>query len=255
MPASTKTTISACTQSQKRGTSTPGVLLDYRLAQRDRHGMRARVRLELRDHALRVRLHGLDAEADPARDLLGVEALRQQLEDLALALGQRLLGRRRPASAAPARATGPRTPCPRPPCGSRAAGPRAASPSSRTRARRRRSRPTAGACRRTRRRSTNLMSGAVWWIALHRGHAVDARQPHVHQHDLGLQPLHRLERVLAVRDLSRRAPGRRDRRTAGRAPGGRRCGRRRPGSVCVWPSRQPSYARGAPRQLQARTRI
>jgi hypothetical protein len=38
--------------------------------------------------------------------------------------------------------------------------------------------------------------------ALDRGHAVDARQPHVHQHDLGLEILDGLERLLAVGDLA-----------------------------------------------------
>ncbi len=54
--------------------------------------MHARVGLELEDRALGVGLDGLGAEPDPAGDLLGVEALGQQLEDLALALGQRRVG-------------------------------------------------------------------------------------------------------------------------------------------------------------------
>ena len=75
---------------QKRGSSTAQPrLLDDRLAQRDRDRVHARVRLELEDRALGVRLDRLGAQPDPARDLLGVEALGEQLEDLALALGQR----------------------------------------------------------------------------------------------------------------------------------------------------------------------
>ena len=123
-------------------------LLDDRLTQRDRDRVHARVRLELEDRALRVRLDRLGAQPDPARDLLGVEALGEQLEDLALALGERRVRARPATSAARATATGPRTACRPRPCGSRAAGPPAASPSSRSRARRRRSRRTAGACRR-----------------------------------------------------------------------------------------------------------
>src|SRR3954447_10166756 len=72
-----------------------GALLDDRLAERDRDRVRARVRLELADHALGVRLDGLDRQADAARDLLGVEALGQELEDLALTLRQRLVRRAR----------------------------------------------------------------------------------------------------------------------------------------------------------------
>ena len=167
IPATTKTTNTTCIQSHQRRHVLHGRLIDDRLPQRDRHGVRARVGLELPDHALGVRLHGLHAQPDPPRDLLGVVALGEQLEDLALALGQRLLavGRCR-SSAARGRATGRRTPCRRRRCGSRAAGPRAASPSSRSRARPRRSRRRAGACRRRPRRSRTSRSGAAWWMRL-----------------------------------------------------------------------------------------
>src|SRR4051812_4684799 len=90
----TQITIAICMAIQNRGSSLTvrgwqprRGLLDDRQPQRDRYGVRARVRLELRDDALGVRLHGLDRQPDAASDLLGVEALRQELEDLALALG------------------------------------------------------------------------------------------------------------------------------------------------------------------------
>ena len=86
-------------------------LLDDRLTQRDRDGVHARVGLELEDRALGVRLDGLGAEPDAPRDLLGVEALGQQLEDLALALGERRVRARPATSGARATATGRRTAC------------------------------------------------------------------------------------------------------------------------------------------------
>ena len=89
-----------------------GVYSMMRLAQRDRDRVHARVGLELQDRALGVRLDRLGAQPDAARDLLGVEALGEQLEDLALALGQRRVRARPGTSAAPATATGPRTACP-----------------------------------------------------------------------------------------------------------------------------------------------
>ena len=117
-------------------------LLDDRLAKRDRHRVHAGVRLELEDRALGVRLHGLGAQPDAPRDLLGVEALAPAAGG-SPARARRAARRTDPrTSAARATATGPRTACRPSPCGSPAAGPPAASPSSRSRARRRRSRPT-----------------------------------------------------------------------------------------------------------------
>jgi AI-2E family transporter len=88
-PISTKTTIRTWTTIQRRGCSTAAPLLDDGLPQRDGHGVHPRVSLELEDGALGVRLDRLGGEADALRDLLGVEALGQQLKDLALALGER----------------------------------------------------------------------------------------------------------------------------------------------------------------------
>src|SRR3954464_12499255 len=64
-------------------------LLDDGLTQGDGHRVHTRVGLELHDRALGVRLDGLGAQPDPPCDLLGVEALGQELEDLPLALGER----------------------------------------------------------------------------------------------------------------------------------------------------------------------
>src|ERR687895_503346 len=85
IPTSVKITIRTWTAIQKRGISTAAPLLDDRLPQRDGHGVHARVRLELEDGALRVRLDRLGGEADAPRHLLGVEALGEQLKDLAIA--------------------------------------------------------------------------------------------------------------------------------------------------------------------------
>src|SRR5688572_7327380 len=75
IPISVKITIRTWTTSQKRGSSTAAPLLDDRLPQRDGHGVHPRVRLELEDGALGVRLDRLGGETDAPRHLLRVEAL------------------------------------------------------------------------------------------------------------------------------------------------------------------------------------
>ena len=92
IPIRTKITIRIWTTSQKRGSSTAAPLLDDRLTQRDGDRVHARVRLQLEDRALGVRLDRLGREPDAPRHLLGVQPLGQQLEDLALALGERGVG-------------------------------------------------------------------------------------------------------------------------------------------------------------------
>src|SRR5215208_3460396 len=92
IPMRTKITIRTWTTIQKRGSSTAAPLLDNGLTQGDGDRVDARVRLELEDRPLGVRLDGLGGEPDAPGDLLGVKALGQELEDLALALRQWRVG-------------------------------------------------------------------------------------------------------------------------------------------------------------------
>src|SRR5438093_12691299 len=69
----------------------PAVLVDDGLAKRDRDGMGARVCLELGEDVADVALHCLLADEEPRRDVGVRHAVGEQLEDLALALGEHLL--------------------------------------------------------------------------------------------------------------------------------------------------------------------
>src|SRR2546430_24883 len=66
-------------------------LVDDRVAKGNRHGMGARVRLQLREDVPHVALDGLLADEEPAGDVRVRHPVGEQLQDLALAGGQHVL--------------------------------------------------------------------------------------------------------------------------------------------------------------------
>src|SRR3954468_12056517 len=90
-----RTAASTRARASSTETSWPGmsrrVLLDQASADADRDSLCARVRAELREDALRVRSHRLGGQPELDCDRLRLHAVGKHLEDLALALGQRLV--------------------------------------------------------------------------------------------------------------------------------------------------------------------
>src|SRR5947209_7059791 len=75
---------SSCSAARTCSVSSATPLIDDRFAQRDRDGLRPRVRLELREDVAHVALHGLLADEELRRDVGVRHPVGEELEDLPL---------------------------------------------------------------------------------------------------------------------------------------------------------------------------
>src|ERR671935_275125 len=90
-PSASPSTATTAAIATAATSSAPRRLVDDRVAKRNRHGMRARVRFELREDVPHVALHGLLADEEPPGHVRVRHPVGEELEDLPLPRSQHLL--------------------------------------------------------------------------------------------------------------------------------------------------------------------